>query len=169
MSGFRFNSNRKQQEEEKKSKDKFDQLYSQITAIDFENERLKITEEVQNVKSRFKAKSQKHVNPLLDTFDLLYLQEISLRSRKLNNPMQPRNKEIPNRTKETRRGGKHKKRLRKKLDDLLKYGLIKNENLIVRSEKRTHEPETPANAYSKINLLSSSRKMTPSPFKGEPI
>lgn len=63
------------------------------------------------------TKTNLEVNPILDTFDMLHLQEISLRSRKLNRPERMKNTN-------NRRGGKVLKQKRKRLDKLLKFGCL---------------------------------------------
>ena len=72
-----------------------------------------------------KSKLNQSVNPLMDTFDLLHLQEMELRSRLINRSHRIKNTNTEKTaTTQSRRGGYHKKRLRKKLNKLLQFGLI---------------------------------------------
>lgn len=75
----------------RKQKHDFDQCYKKIVQTSIEKEQNKILNEVKGVQERLYKQQNRQVNPLLDTFDLLYLQEISLRMRKINVPERMRN------------------------------------------------------------------------------
>ena len=72
-----------------------------------------------NMENRINFNHTSFVNPLLDTFDMLHLQEMSLRNKIINRP-----KHVKNTRKDgaTRRGGKVNKKKRKMLDQLVKFG-----------------------------------------------
>ena len=72
------------------------------------------------------------MNPLLDTFDLLHLQEMSLYNKKSYRPERVKNTNSSNPVTGKRRGGHQKKIYRKKLDNLIKFGYRKTEKTKLR-------------------------------------
>ena len=122
----------------RKQKHDFDQCYQKIVQTSIEKEQNKILNEVKGVQERLYKQQNRQVNPLLDTFDLLYLQEISLRMRKINVPERMRNDKNHKQLIQKRRGGKQKKRSNQKLNDLLLFGIQNKDVGLQRVQEGIH-------------------------------
>ena len=91
-----------------------------MITLNIEKENKKLKSYTHDLKYRSKQQVDQ-VNSLLNTFDLLHLQEISLITRRINRK-QHLNKTTVTAVTDMRRGGLAKKRFRDKLDQMLKLG-----------------------------------------------
>ena len=108
----------------------------------------------------------KQVNPVVETFDILHLQEVSLRNRLLDLPKKIKNTrpaQAP--INKTRKGGNQRRKDRKFLDKVLKYGAARGPNVhesmagSSKHSKRSQSSKANTNSHAnpKNDVMSSAR------------
>mmetsp|Transcript_6198 Transcript_6198/g.8283 ORF Transcript_6198/g.8283 Transcript_6198/m.8283 type:complete len:189 (+) Transcript_6198:455-1021(+) len=102
----------------------FEAAYNKVISYKIEQEEAKVKNYGQFVKDRLAPMHSKEVNPIVETFDLLHLQEVSLRNRLLDRPKILKNsRPMHAPINRTRKGGQQKRKDRKFLDKVLKFGV----------------------------------------------
>ena len=128
----------------------FNENYRKVATLNADKNTNALAMYIKEVRTRILKNENKAVDPILDTFDMLHLQEIDLRMKSYKKPDHIKNNR-PHHKLTSRRGGKRNKKARKKVEHLLLYGycppknskfrddhLLKLQKSIFDKKKRSH-------------------------------
>ena len=104
----------------------FEAAYNKVIHHKIDKEEQKVRDYAQYIRDRLALVQSKAVNPMIETFDMLHLQEISLQSKLLTIPQRVKNtRPMHAPINKTRKGGHQKRTERQFLDRVLKFGCMK--------------------------------------------